>query len=147
MPFQSRDFDLSYSANARRHWINERYPPWTELLTAREVAGLVRRHPCELSALVVIGRFPRKRRFRGLASGWLRSDIEAWLEHQPSRRKTTLAPGHCANVSRSRHCSAISRPSFHAPACHGMRPSLSGRDLCRSLMIAATSRGSHDSPG
>jgi predicted DNA-binding transcriptional regulator AlpA len=60
-------------------WINEHFPPWHEILTAHDVARLTRRHQWEVCALALVGRFPRKRRFRGRSIGWSRSDVLAWL--------------------------------------------------------------------
>jgi predicted DNA-binding transcriptional regulator AlpA len=60
-------------------WVNEKLPPWTELLTAHEVARLTRRHRWILSALTLLGRFPKQERFRGRAIGWKRHDVERWL--------------------------------------------------------------------
>ena len=60
-------------------WVNERFPDWEELLSAHDVARLTRR-PLWLSAsLMLLGRFPRKHRFRGRGIGWLRADVLTWL--------------------------------------------------------------------
>lgn len=63
-------------------WVNEKLPPWTELLTAHEVARLTRRHRWILSALTLLGRFPKQERFRGRAIGWNRHDVERWLRSE-----------------------------------------------------------------
>jgi predicted DNA-binding transcriptional regulator AlpA len=60
-------------------WINEPYPPLTELLSAHDVARLTRRPRWLLVGLELIGRFPRKARFRGRALGWWRSDVLEWM--------------------------------------------------------------------
>jgi predicted DNA-binding transcriptional regulator AlpA len=60
-------------------WVNERFPSFQELLTAHDVARLTRRHRLVLAALTLIGRFPRRQRFRGRRIGWLRSDVLNWL--------------------------------------------------------------------
>jgi predicted DNA-binding transcriptional regulator AlpA len=60
-------------------WVNERAPPWDDILTAHDVARLTRQHPWHLSALMWIGRFPAQQRFRGRRLGWLRSDVVSWL--------------------------------------------------------------------
>jgi len=75
----------SQIASARAHsvvlspWVNERFPPWEHLLTARDVARLTRRPHWILTTLVILGRFPRKQRFHGRGIGWLQSDVLAWL--------------------------------------------------------------------
>jgi predicted DNA-binding transcriptional regulator AlpA len=61
-------------------WVNEGFPPWHEILTARDLACLTRRHRWELCALTLIRRFPKQRRFRGRKIGWLRSDVLDWMD-------------------------------------------------------------------
>jgi predicted DNA-binding transcriptional regulator AlpA len=60
-------------------YVNERFPAWEDLLSAHDVSRLTRRPRWVLLSLMVIGRFPRKVRFRGHAIGWLRPDIAPWL--------------------------------------------------------------------
>lgn len=60
-------------------WVNEPLPPFHELLSAHDVARLTRRPKIIISGLVWLGRFPKRRRFRGRQIGWLRSDILDWL--------------------------------------------------------------------
>src|SRR6266481_6367904 len=60
-------------------WINEPLLPFQELLSAHDVARLTRRPKLVISGLVLLGRFPQKRRYRGRQVGWLRSDILDWL--------------------------------------------------------------------
>lgn len=60
-------------------WVNERFPGWDQLLSAHDVARLTRRSRWVLLGMMVLGRFPRKRRFHGRRIGWLRSDVLAWV--------------------------------------------------------------------
>jgi hypothetical protein len=60
-------------------WVNEPLPQWDQILTAHDVARLARRPPWLLSGMALLGRFPRKHRFRGHKIGWLRSDICDWM--------------------------------------------------------------------
>lgn len=60
-------------------WVNEKLPPWNQLLTAHDVARLIRRHRLVLSGLMLLGQFPPRRRFRGRKVGWHQSDVERWL--------------------------------------------------------------------
>jgi len=60
-------------------WVNEPFPPFQELLSAHDVARLTRRPKLVISGLVLLRRFPQKRRYRGRQVGWLRSDILDWL--------------------------------------------------------------------
>src|ERR1700733_3457428 len=60
-------------------YVNEQLPNWEELLSAHDVARLTRRRRWVVLSLTLLGRFPRKRRFRGCSIGWLRSDVVHWL--------------------------------------------------------------------
>lgn len=61
-------------------WTNERLPPLNEILSAHDVARLIRRPKWLLAGLSLIGRFPRRMRFRGRVIGWRRSDILEWMD-------------------------------------------------------------------
>lgn len=60
-------------------WVNEPLPPFQELLSAHDVARLTRRPRLVISGLMLLRRFPQKRRYRGRQVGWLRSDVLDWL--------------------------------------------------------------------
>jgi predicted DNA-binding transcriptional regulator AlpA len=60
-------------------WVNEPYPNWDRILTAHDVARLVRRPQWMLGTLAAMGKFPRKQQFRGKKIGWLRADILEWM--------------------------------------------------------------------
>jgi hypothetical protein len=60
-------------------WVNEPFPAWDCILTAHDVARLIRRPPWMLSSMAAVGRFPRKQRFRGKNIGWLKADVLAWM--------------------------------------------------------------------
>ena len=66
-------------------WVNETPPAWDQILTARDVARLTRRHRWILSTLVLIGRFPKEQRFRGRPVGWSRKDVDGWLARKQVR--------------------------------------------------------------
>lgn len=70
-------------------WVNERYPPLNELLSAHDVARLTRRPRWMLSGLCLIGRFPKKLTFRGRGIGWRRSEVLDWMS-----RDLAIAPVH-----------------------------------------------------
>jgi hypothetical protein len=61
-------------------YLNERFPPLDQLLTAREVARLVRRPRWYFCGLALLGVFPARRRFRGRWTGWMRSDVSRWMQ-------------------------------------------------------------------
>lgn len=60
-------------------WINERCPPLIEILSAHDVARLTRRPCWLLFGLSLIGRFPRKMRYRGRPVGWCRTEVLEWM--------------------------------------------------------------------
>lgn len=60
-------------------WVNEPLPPWTEILTAHDVARLIRRPPWLVAGMAAIGRFPKRRSFQGRKIGWLKADILDWM--------------------------------------------------------------------
>src|SRR5262245_44777940 len=93
-------------------WVNEPFPPWRDLLTARDVSRLTRRSKWAVYGLVLVGRFPRKRRFRGRAVGWLRSDVHEWLARRPGALCPQLKPpqARCRRAESIRRQLAIKFP-------------------------------------
>lgn len=78
-PKQRTSGATSPDSVALSRWVNERYPDWEQLLCAHDVARLTRRPRWLLLSMMLIGRFPQKRRFHGRGIGWLRSDVAHWL--------------------------------------------------------------------
>jgi predicted DNA-binding transcriptional regulator AlpA len=107
-------------------WVNEPLPPLSHLLTAHDVARLTRRPRWMLLGLAILGRFPRKRRYRGQRVGWLRSDIVEWviidlqpdIRHRASPVQQNLPLWHCGHSrARARRRRRVGRPfSLNAPA-------------------------------
>src|SRR5271167_4262513 len=60
-------------------WVNEPYPAWDRILTAHDVARLIRRPPWMIRSLAAVGQFPKRQRFRGKKIGWLKADILEWM--------------------------------------------------------------------
>ena len=60
-------------------WVNERFPPCEQLLSAHDVARLTRRPRWVLLGLMLLGRFPTKQCFHGRRIGWLRDDVLDWI--------------------------------------------------------------------
>ena len=89
-------------------WINEPLPPFQELLSARDVARLTRRSKLVISGLVLLRRFPKKRRFRGRKVGWLRAEVLDWmsrdLKADESCPKSAPVPRRCASASPQQPC-------------------------------------------
>jgi predicted DNA-binding transcriptional regulator AlpA len=75
-------------------WVNEPYPAWDLILTAHDVARLIRRSPWMLSGMVAIGQFPKKQRFRGKNIGWLKADILDWMARTHRNRVVSAAKPH-----------------------------------------------------
>ena len=72
-------------------WVNERFPPWDQLLSAHDVARLTRRPQWVLLGMMLLGRFPRKHCFHGRRIAWLRRDVLDWIGDRPSVDES-LAP-------------------------------------------------------
>jgi predicted DNA-binding transcriptional regulator AlpA len=96
-------------------WVNEKFPPWTELLTAHEVARLTRRHRWMVSALTLLGRFPKQERFRGRGIGWNRHDVERWLRSESGVASAELSGGPISSICRTR---GRARSCLRSPANH-----------------------------
>jgi predicted DNA-binding transcriptional regulator AlpA len=73
-------------------WVNEPYPPITELLSAHDVARLTRRPRWMIWGLRLIGRFPRKARYRGRRVGWRRSDVLEWMARDLALKRDPRSP-------------------------------------------------------
>ena len=90
-------------------WVNERPPALGQILTAHDVARLIRRPKWALSALVLMGRLPSRLRVHGRPVGWHRTDVEQWLRRRlPSRAARKRAPNHrrpigCCQRQRRSH--------------------------------------------
>lgn len=95
-------------------WVNEPLLPWTEILSPDEVVRLTRRHRWMLRLLTLLGRFPPVLRLRGRVIGWLRNDVEQWLEYQ-----RTVPP--------------MDPPSL--PSCRLMNPHDQHRRVTRCSMV------------
>lgn len=106
-------------------WVNERYPSMNELLSSHDVARLMRRPRWILTGLSLVGRFPRKVRFRGRAIGWSRSEVVAWMS-----REVALAgdlPFECA------------APCMAGRECVSRRPA----ELCKKRDDARRPKSAH----
>jgi hypothetical protein len=103
-------------------WVNEPYPNWDHILTAHDVARLIRRPPWMLSTLAVVGQFPRKQQFRGKKIGWLRADILEWMAR--TRRSPITPPSDKAYCPQRRQANP---PNPQTQPCkHRLSPTLGG---------------------
>jgi predicted DNA-binding transcriptional regulator AlpA len=89
-------------------WVNERFPPWEQLLSAHDVARLTRRRRWVLLGLTLLGRFPRKHCFHGRRIGWLRDEVLDWIGKGASFNagRTPLSPPKFVRLGRTRVCAA-----------------------------------------
>jgi predicted DNA-binding transcriptional regulator AlpA len=98
-------FDLSSASpkNGRKlpisvsRWVNEKLPPRNQILTARDVARLTRRHHWILRTLALVGQFPRPLRYHGRGIGWQRSEVLEWLSRDPA---LTVGREFCPSATR-----------------------------------------------
>lgn len=122
-----------HSPLAISKWVNERYPPLNELLSAHDVARLTRRPRWMLTGLCLIGRFPKKLTFRGRGIGWRRSEVLDWMSRDPA-----VAPGREATsrASACKHprqaclpleCTSSCAPARHRPAMRCRNRTLTSR--------------------
>ena len=83
-------------------WVNEPCPVWDRILTAHDVARLIRRPRWMLSGMAAVGQFPRKQRFRGKKIGWLKADVLDWMA-RTSRYRVRTPPdkANCCRHQRS----------------------------------------------
>jgi predicted DNA-binding transcriptional regulator AlpA len=114
-------------------WVNERLPPWSELLTSHEAARLTRRHRWTLSAVVLLGCFPKKVQFQGRKLGWLRGDVECWLgrNHRRSAELRECGKFRCSGRRTRQPCALRvappRRPLLNDHVDEAGHPSLQGK--------------------
>ena len=63
-------------------WVNEPLPDIQGILCSRDLARLTRRPRWEIFGLALIGKFPRKKRYRGRPIGWCKSEVLEWMTHE-----------------------------------------------------------------
>jgi predicted DNA-binding transcriptional regulator AlpA len=98
-------------------YVNERFPNWEELLSARDVARLTRRPLWLLLSLTFLGRFPRKHRFHGRGVGWRRTEVLRWLvDDLAVTRCNAKPPG-----NRPENARQTSLPLEYTGACSARR--------------------------
>jgi predicted DNA-binding transcriptional regulator AlpA len=89
-------------------WVNERFPPWEQLLSAHNVARLTRRPHWLLLGMMAVGRFPRTLKFHGRAIGWLRSDVLDWVAQDSTAARRD--PDNVMRILRGRFAQQASLP-------------------------------------
>src|ERR1700729_2665907 len=127
-PIQPAPLAASYRVSLSPY-VNEQLPNWEELLSAHDVARLTRRPRWVLASLVLLRRFPRKRRYHGRGVGWLRSDVIHWLSKDLRATTCHLAP---AQSFRPRVARQTSLPFECTSACVTRRSRSRRRILTKS---------------
>jgi predicted DNA-binding transcriptional regulator AlpA len=82
-------------------WVNEPYPAWDRILTAHDVARLIRRPPWIIRSLAAVGQLPKRQRFRGKKIGWLKADVLDWMA-RTSRYRVAISPDKANSCRRRR---------------------------------------------
>ena len=108
-------------------WVNEPLLNIQGLLRSRDLARLTRRPRWELFGLALMGKFPRKKRYRGRPMGWCRAEVLEWMTRELSvesdyqarlnahRRCVRMHPGQMCLPFKSRHaCLTTKRQNSHA---------------------------------
>jgi hypothetical protein len=86
-------------------WVNEPPAPLHNLLSSHDVARLTRRPSWLITSLSLIGRFPRKAKFHGRRTGWLRCEVLDWVARELSVvSKCTPARFVCARRQPRQAC-------------------------------------------
>ncbi len=97
-------------------WVNERCPPIHDILSAHDVARLTRRPRWVLVGLCLVGRFPKKARFRGRALGWRRTEVLEWMAHG-----LALRPEDNTRADTHRRAGQMPLPLRHQEPCSAHR--------------------------
>ena len=89
-------------------WVNESLPDVRDILCSRDLTRLTRRPRWELFGLTLIGKFPRKKRYRGRPIGWCRAEVLEWMTRElavaPETQERLNAPRHCARRHTRQQC-------------------------------------------
>jgi len=89
-------------------WVNEPLPDIQGILCSRDLARLTRRPRWELFGLALIGKFPRKKRYRGRPIGWCRAEVMEWMTRDlavaPETQESLNAPRRCARRQAQQQC-------------------------------------------
>lgn len=98
-------------------WANEKSPSLGEILSARDVERITRRHRWMIRTLTMFGRFPKQRTFHGRAIGWAKDEVLGWLNECAISQSRALA-------HRRFECSTNTEPpvSTHSPHRRRLAP-------------------------
>jgi hypothetical protein len=89
-------------------WVNEALPNIQGILCSRDLARLTRRPRWVLCGLALMGKFPRKKRYRGRVVGWCRAEVLEWMTRElavePETQERLNAPRRCARRYARQQC-------------------------------------------
>src|ERR1700722_8670578 len=60
-------------------WVNEPLPDIQAILSSRDLARLTRRPRWVLCGLALMGKFPKRKLYRGRLVGWCRAEVLEWM--------------------------------------------------------------------
>jgi predicted DNA-binding transcriptional regulator AlpA len=106
-------------------WVNEPLPDIHGLLCSRDLARLTRRPRWELFGLALIGKFPRKKRYRGRPIGWCRAEVLEWMTRElaveAEAQERLNAPRRCERRHARQQCLPLECPTPSAPVKYQAR--------------------------
>jgi hypothetical protein len=89
-------------------WVNEPLPDLREILSSHDIARLTRRPRWVLRGLALLGKFPRKKRYRGRVVGWCRAEVLEWMTRglaiETENDERLNAPSRCARRHPRQAC-------------------------------------------
>src|SRR5579859_4233330 len=99
-------------------WVNETLPDIRAILGSRDIARLTRRPRWELFGLALLGKFPRKKRYRGRTIGWCRAEVLEWMSSNLSievdhLERLNTAP-RCARLRPRQECLPLEHAALDA---------------------------------
>lgn len=112
-------------------WVNEPLPNVHEILCSRDLARLTRRPRWVLYGLALIGKFPRRKRYRGRIVGWCRTEVLEWMTRdlvvETEIHERLNAPRRCVRQQARQACLPLECSS----PCLSTRRSQSGASVGR----------------
>src|ERR1700730_16357310 len=92
--------EITHVAVSISPWVNEPLPDIQGILCSRDLARLTRRPRWVLCGLALMGKFPRKKRYRGRVVGWCRTEVLEWMTRElavePETQERLNTPRCCA---------------------------------------------------
>lgn len=106
-------------------WVNEPLPNIQGILCSRDLARLTRRPRWVLCGLALMGKFPRRKRYRGRLVGWCRAEVLEWMTRDlaiaTENDERLNAPRHCARRHPRQACLPLECARTLGPACTSLR--------------------------